>query len=312
MEWEKKKVQFKFRLGEFNLFNMDLSAFVCNSYFTDIRQEDSTQIVREFLSRSEVHGAIIRSCPVRKDLPLIRLERGYIQYAPYHYERYFVDIEGSFDEYLKKFRHKSRSTRLRQAKKFKEFSGGKIEWKEYRYPDEIETFYQFARGISETTYQERLVGCALPKDEAFRKDLRNLAETDSIRGYVLFHKEIPIAYLMSSIIKDSTMLLRYIGFNPTYKQYSPGTILQYLVLQRLFSEGKMRVFDFTEGEGQYKKYFSNNSKRCADIYFFKLSLSNILIIIVHSSLARISRFIVKILDILKLKSRIKKAIRSHA
>jgi len=233
---------------------------------------------------------------------------GTIRYVPSQYERFYVDLDRSTEEYLKTFSSKSRSTLKRKTRRFAEFSGGDIHWREYRRVHEMEEFYANARRVSAITYQEKLLNAGLPDSASFRKKMLELAERDQVRGYLLYHKEKPVAYLYTPIT-DEIARCDYLGFDPEYARWSPGVILQWLVLERLLDEQGVRTFDFLEGETASKRFFATGSQRCADIHFFKPSLKNILLVISHSMLDSLSAFLGVVLDRLRLKSRVKELIR---
>ncbi|HKX27552.1 MAG TPA: GNAT family N-acetyltransferase [Blastocatellia bacterium] len=307
--WVNKSIQLKFLMGEVFLFTVKLPALVFNAHFSNLTSDlnEPRLPVERFSSKME--AIMIRSHPVDQELPrLNRLDRT-IRYVPAHYQHYYIDLQCTFSEYLAKFSSKSRSTLQKKVRKFAEFSGGEVCWREYRYPEDAETYYRLAREVSQKTYQERLLKVGLPDDDEFLREIKDLASRDQFRGYLLFHQEKPIAYLYCPI-QDNILLYRNLGYDPEFRQWSPGTVLQYVVLERLFSEGKYRMFDFTEGEGQHKEFFSTGSIQCADIYYLRPTLRNLLLLRVHSGLKTFSSSTVKFLDRFGLKAKIKKLIRS--
>jgi hypothetical protein len=195
----------------------------------------------------------------------------------------------------------------RKLRKFEEFSGGGIEWREFQ-PPTMDEFHRLAYDLSERTYQARLLRSGLPALDQFR---RIVSECRDARGYILLHAAKAIAYIFCPV-HDGNLSYDCVGFDPDYHQWSPGTVLQYLALQSLFAERRFRCFDFTEGEGAHKQFFGNRSVLCADILYFRKTARNFLLIYLHSGLAMISRAIVGALDRLGLKARIKKLIRSKA
>ena len=118
----------------------------------------------------------------------------------------------------------------------------------------------------------------------------------------------PIAYIFCPV-RDGILFYNYLGYDPEFRDWSPGTILQYLVLERLFSEGKFKMFDFTDGEGPHKEFFSTGNTWCADVYFLRRTVRNLLLLRLHSGLKTLSGATVKALDRLGVKSQIKKFIR---
>ncbi|MHC4165023.1 MAG: GNAT family N-acetyltransferase, partial [Planctomycetota bacterium] len=224
------------------------------------------------------------------------------------YERRYVDLGGTFDDYLKRFSSKSRSTLQRKVRKFGQLCGGEADWRAYRTRAEMDEFYRLAREVSRKTYQERLLDAGLPESDEFREEMLEAAERDGTRGYLLFHESRPVAYLHCPI-HDGVVFYGYLGYDPEYAKWSPGTVLQRLALERLFEEAGLRMFDFTEGEGRHKSFFSTHSVLCADIYYLRRSLRNRCLVRLHSGLDAFSRALVRLLDRLGLKERIKRLIR---
>jgi CelD/BcsL family acetyltransferase involved in cellulose biosynthesis len=186
-----------------------------------------------------------------------------------------------------------------------------VQWREFRYREEMDEFYRLAREVSEKTYQERLLNVGLPDGDEFRQELYDFSARDVMRGYLLFHDKKPIAYLYCPV-QENIMLYRHLGYDPEFKQWSPGTVLQHVVLEKLFAEGKFQMFDFTEGQGPHKEFFSTGSIRCADIYYLRPTIRNLLLLRLHSGLSTLTATTVKLLDQLGVKSRIKKLIRSKS
>jgi CelD/BcsL family acetyltransferase involved in cellulose biosynthesis len=46
-----------------------------------------------------------------------------------------------------------------------------------------------------------------------------------------------------------------LGHDPAFGQFSPGTVLLFLILERLFAERRFRVFDFGGMAAEYKVFF---------------------------------------------------------
>ena len=311
LSWQREFTTFKFRLGEYSVFKLKLDTLVFDRHFSDVslKMHEELPNLKQLISGDRV--MLIRSCPVDKYIPIFSFHSGYIRYVPYKYRRYYVKMSCSFEEYLKKFNSRSKSTLMRKIRKFSDYCNGTIDCREYKYPAEVEEFYKHAQFVSKNTYQSRLLACGFPEGGKTKEELARLAKAGAMRGFVLFHETSPVAYLYSPV-KDNIVYYRFVGYDTDYQRHSPGTILQFLALQKLFSEKQFRMFDFTEGEGQHKEFFSTDVQPCADIYYFKFGLKNILIVLVHAFFDRSSRLIVKILDVFKLKSRIKKHIRARA
>lgn len=305
-----RTVHLKYHLGEVPLFSVGFELAVLSTHFTRLSQrpEETLEAVRT--GTRERDGILLRSHPIDQRLPRIGRARDHdlLRYVPSQYERRYIDFEGTFEDYLKRFSSKSRSTLRRKVRKFAKLCGGEPRWRTYRTPAETEEFYRLAREVSRKTYQERLLDAGLPETDEFRKEMLEGAERDETRGYLLFHEEKPVAYLHCPI-HDGVVFYGYLGYDPEYAKWSPGTVLQHLALEQLFQEPDLKMFDFTEGEGAHKSFFSTHGVLCADIYYLQRTLRNRFLVRLHAVLDAFSRATVRLLDRLGLKERIKRLIR---
>jgi hypothetical protein len=156
------------------------------THFTKLLNRPDRKISIEALPTA-TEGFLIRSQPVQQTLPRLSVFPDAIRYIPSQYERFYIELEGSFAEYLNKFSSKSRWTLLQKIRKFAAFSRSQVDWRVYRTVKEIEEYYPLARQVSAATYQERLLNAGLPEQGEFRTETFALARLDRVRGYLLFH-----------------------------------------------------------------------------------------------------------------------------
>jgi hypothetical protein len=314
-EFQLKNLLIDFKLGEINLFNADFDLWVSNIHFTRAKTSTLTDPNNEIFTSSilpldskKASGVFFSSYPTNEILPKLSLYDGRICYVPSQYRRFYTDLTGTFESYEAKFSAKSRANLKKKIRKFNETSGGKIQWSVSRTPDELLEFYKYARQISLKTYQEKLLDCGIPTSEEFKKQMVLLAAQDQARGYLLFLHGEPVAYVYCPI-KDGVVIYHSVGYDSKFREHSPGTVLQYLLLENLFAEKKFRIFDFTEGEGPHKEFFSTDSIPCADVYFFNVTVRNSFLIGMHYLLMVISRSIVKVLKTIGVHQRVKEMFR---
>ncbi|HEX8401698.1 MAG TPA: GNAT family N-acetyltransferase [Allosphingosinicella sp.] len=192
------------------------------------------------------------------------------------YQRHYASLQEDFDAYLARFSAKTRSSLKRKTRKLAERSGGKLDFRSYSRPDEIEEFQRHARAVSAKTYQERLLGCGLPDGEEALAGMRALAANGAMRGWLLFLDGAPISYLYAPAQGD-TLIYAYLGYDPAHADLSPGTVLQLEAMRELMGERSFRTFDFTEGEGQHKRQFATGSVDCVDLLLLRPTLSNLVV-----------------------------------
>jgi len=310
-EWSRQSINFTVRLGEMSVLAWPLNACVLKTHFTKLPIHPTVPAELPKLFRDSVDVVVTRSHPIESSLAKLSILPQAIQYIPSSYRRYWVVLDGNFEDYLKKFSAKSRNTLLRKIKRFAEVSGGEIDWREYCKPEEMHEFYKLAMEVSQKTYQERLLDCGLPSDQQFQENMLALAAEDNVRGYLLFYQKKPIAYIYCPV-HDGIALYEYVGHDPEYQRWSPGTLLQYFALQRMFTASHIKIFDFTEGEGAHKAFFATNNQYCADVYYFRRTWLNLIKVALHASSDKLSDGIVRMLDKFGVKAAIKKLFRSKA
>jgi Acetyltransferase (GNAT) domain len=233
----------------------------------------------ELLKDSE--GYLLRALPLGRAQPVLRPMGDFLCYVMQQYDRCYIDLAQSFDDYKAKFSSKTRSTITRKVKKWAEYCGGELTWRSYRTPDEMPQFHALARSVSVRTYQERLLDAGLPEGPDFVSGMRRAAELDRARGYILFHGDKPVSYLYCPI-EDGIVVYAYLGYDPEYLKHSVGIVLQWLALEQLFDEARFRYFDFTEGESDHKRLFATHLVPAANVMFLRRTWRNRGLLWVHS------------------------------
>lgn len=258
-----ESVSLALRVGELTLGDVRLRMSVDNRHFLQRPTVQTPELVG-----GGADGHLSRSQPVEGPLPRLSWVEGYLRYVPNQYMRHYIDLDMGWEAYQAKFSSKSRQTLRRKVRKFADASGGTIDWRTYRTPEEIETFRGLAREVSRLTYQERLLNAGLPDDAAFAERAARLAAADQVRAYLLFLEDEPVAYLYCPA-RNSALLYAYLGYHPDVAALSPGTVLQWQVLESLFQEGRFRYFDFAPGDSPHKALFGSAHQPCADVYYLR-------------------------------------------
>lgn len=224
---------------------------------------------------AEDDGYLVTALPAALADGLAARHGGLKPFVRQRYRRSYARLDLDFDAYLGGFSAKSRSTCRRKLKKLAERSGGALDLRCYRTEDEIGVFYEQARAVSATTYQERLLDSGLPAGEEALKAMRALARADRARGWLLFLDGAPIAYLWAPA-EGFTLIYAHLGHDPDFAEHSPGTVLQLDAMRQLMAEKAFRLFDFTEGEGQHKSLFATGGVDCVDLLLVRPTVGNLL------------------------------------
>jgi CelD/BcsL family acetyltransferase involved in cellulose biosynthesis len=104
--------------------------------------------------------------------------------------------------------------------------------------------------------------------------MKALASRDGVRAWLLFLGGKPISYLYAPA-EGETLVYAYLGYDPEFAELSPGTVLQMEALREAMGEGRFKLFDFTEGEGQHKRQFASGEIECLDLLLVRRGLGNL-------------------------------------
>jgi Acetyltransferase (GNAT) domain len=213
----------------------------------------------------------------------LSLDRSAVRYVPYQGTRYFIDMSfGSFEEYLSKFAAKTRNTLRRKLRRFAEESGGRIDARHYESPEEMSEFCRLAIDLSRLSYQSK-IGFGFPETEDFTANVIDEARNGRVCGFVLFQRERPVSYVFCRI--NSDIVSYWIpGYDPQFRQFSPGTVLLYAMLDKLFKQRRFRVFDFGGHAWPYKALFATGGVDYIKVMWFPITGKNLLLVTAHYAL----------------------------
>lgn len=308
---EPVRVSLAYRLGEVTLFERMLEGFADRTHFT--RQEPVAGLPPVPQDGDGTQFYFFPCYPVEAPPPVLIRKDTWIYYTPYSFRNHFIDLRQfeSFEQYLGKFSSKSRSTLRRKVRRMAEENGGEVRWQVMRRPEEMQEFLRLALPLSARTYQERLLGAGLPQTTDFADKLCREASSGNILGYLLFKGDSPVAYVLC-FCRDGIATYDYVGFEPSAQALSPGTVLQYLILESMFVERKVDIFDFTEGEGPQKEFFATEHRLCAKSYVLRNTLNNRLLVRAHLAMDGVSTAAGAALEKLGLKKSVKRLLRRGA
>ncbi|MGB8437105.1 MAG: GNAT family N-acetyltransferase, partial [Burkholderiales bacterium] len=304
--WEETSYQLVYRIGDLTLFSYSFSALSLKDHFLALPPDPEIPPPPIGRLNDGMRVIVTRSHPVRETLPTLSRIKGAIRYVPSQYLRRYADLTGTFQDYLAKFSAKTRNTLRRKVKTFLSQGAGS-EMRAFKRPEDMPEFYRMARAVSSRTYQERLLDAGLPQGEEFQEALIADARRGAARGYLLFLRNEPIAYLYCPS-EDGVLIYSHLGYDQAHAALSPGTVLQFLAFEALFEERAFRAFDFTEGDAPHKKLFGTHEIRCADICYFASGLGSLFWVVIHRGTDRISAFAGRALESMRLKTFVKRLL----
>ncbi len=188
--------------------------------------------------------------------------------------RYFVRLDGTFEEYLGRFASKTRSGLRRKWRRLVRDADEQVHFARFG-AGEFDAFHAAAREVSRYTYQEIMFDAGLPDDSESAALMQAQMEAGKASGFVLFIGETPVAYLYCPCAKG-VYEYQYVGFRPDYSRWSPGTVLLLMVFEALFADPEATAFDFTEGagEGSHKAFYATDSVEFETVVLLRRTLRN--------------------------------------
>lgn len=267
MEWTLRPVHYRFIFLGKKLFSVAAPMHVLEAAFTELG-DDPDRTPLPLAPGDGAAGAYIRSHPVAHDLPRLAMHDGLMRFVPSHYDRALLTIRGSFADYSARFNAKQRGKYKRYVKKIAELTPGGECFRLYSKPEEILEWHRLASEVARDSYQAKLFERALPSGPEFERKLVELAKEGRTWGGLLSVEGKPIVYWWFTM-HGRRILSEFTGYDQKYRELSPGTALLWLCLEQMFAAQKWDVFDFGEGDADYKQTFSTHSQRCAEVFYFR-------------------------------------------
>jgi CelD/BcsL family acetyltransferase involved in cellulose biosynthesis len=135
-----------------------------------------------------------------------------------------------------------------------------------------------------------------------------MACAGAFRGYILFHDQVPIAYVYCRAAEDA-LIYQTVGYDPAFSRSSPGTVLLYKLIEDLFIERRFRLLDFFEGVADYKNLFATRTERCCRVYVFRRTARLTAMVLSHVAFNKLTNAPLRMIQRMGFKEKLKKIIR---
>jgi CelD/BcsL family acetyltransferase involved in cellulose biosynthesis len=149
-------------------------------------------------------------------------------------------------------------------------AGGEDAFRLYQTPTEVTEFLRLAQELAPRTYQARLLGAQLGTNAESIDRVKAWAQQGSVIAATVVLDGRTAAFWVFRLLDGGVLESVYTGYDTEFDKLSPGTVLVYLFLERcFFNDPRFTLLDWTEGDADYKRLFSNESLRCADLMYFR-------------------------------------------
>lgn len=181
-----------------------------------------------------------------------------------------IRFPATAEEYFAKFSSKTRATHRRKIRKLGHALSGELVVERFDSMDRLSEFISSAVDVSRRSYQWYLLGKGLRDVDRFRRQATGAAKHGWLRGYVLKVGERPVAFMVGYQYKGA-FLYDEVGFDQELRRFSPGTVLQLLVIDDLYAHDTPRTFEFGV-HGEQKAAFGNETYEAESLFLARRSL----------------------------------------
>lgn len=237
-----------------------------------------------------------------------RINKTFSRYVPNSpAPRVLLRCEGSFEDYMGRFSSKHRKNLRRMLRTFQDAVAGEDQPIRVERREEVDSFVDQAVAISRKTYQWSLLGLGLREPDDLKKYLSFLADRGWLRCYLLRSKDTPCAFIIG-FQYGSRYYLDDMGYDPGWRDYSVGKVLQLKLIEDLFTYNRPEVYDLGE-YGAHKDEFGTENYLQGKIFLFRRRAYTGLVRAGHRGCGAITQVSSTLLERFGWKSRLKKLIR---
>jgi CelD/BcsL family acetyltransferase involved in cellulose biosynthesis len=172
-------------------------------------------------------------------------------------ELHTIALAGNFDEYLRKFSGKTRSTLKRKLRQMKERSNGALELVRVDRGEQVEDFLRRSEAVSRHSWQFRQFGTQIVTTPVEAAAFKLLAKQGMLRSYLLRTGNDDCAFCIGWQYNGVFHYVRP-AFDDRFADLSPGTILLYLMIEDLCKHEPVKRFNFFQNPNPYKRQFGTD------------------------------------------------------
>lgn len=266
--------EFVFRIGYFRLFKTmaNILTIPYGGMRGDASPEECRTLVRaiiQCLSSGEADTALLQYVGAgsalfgcAKNEPNFLLRDHFTPLRPHRKRKLPARIQDLYAESSqggKQFR--------RVAKKLSNEFPGQIRVDRFKVLADLDRTLAVVEEIATKTWQREAsrIGFSI-KDAALLDVLKTEAAGSHLRVYTLYLGSKPCAFWIGAVYQR-TFFSDFLGYDPGYSHYSPGTYLLSQIMEELCSEGVDEI-DFGFSDEEYKKRFGNITWEDASVHLF--------------------------------------------
>jgi CelD/BcsL family acetyltransferase involved in cellulose biosynthesis len=124
-----------------------------------------------------------------------------------------------------------------------------------------------------------------PETDEFSTNLVEQAANGRVCGFLLIEHNKPVAYVYCRIDRD-IVVYSYCGYDPEFAQFSPATVLLFLIIKWLFQHRKFKMFDLGNDGWGYKTMFATGAVKYLKVIWFPKTVSYFVLAVLHMLVLR--------------------------
>lgn len=179
---------------------------------------------------------------------------------------WLANIPNNANEFFTRIQKKNMKKLQRYWKFLHADNDNSVSFRSFSDSNEVNKLCEDAELIAKTTYH-RGIGVGFIDTEAMRRRLFLYASKDTLRGFVLYVKECPVAFWIGILYKK-IFYSQHTGYNPIFSKYDCGTFTFKKVIEAICGPGGAELLDFGEGDALYKQRFGDHTIAETNILVF--------------------------------------------
>ncbi len=221
-------------------------------------------------------------------------------------------VPGSIDEVYRRMSSNRRIKLRSRVRKLQENPAGTPRIVCYRTISKLDRLFADAEEIARKTYQRGLAA-GFGDNPRVRKRLELGARKGWLRAYLLYLGNRPCAFWIG-MLYDGTFVGEYTGYDPEFRQWSPGMVLIMRVIEGFCSRANGDIvteLDFGPGHAEYKAALCSKYWQEASVFIFSPTVKGLLLKLMRATTRVAEGIARRILASTKFLPRLKRAWRDR-
>lgn len=232
----------------------------------------------------------------------------YRDHLPVAQPHWRMSLSGNVEDVWKRLPGNFRKHSRYEAKRLMQSCNGNVRVKCFRAPDTLDCMIQTIERVARRSYQRGL-GVGFIDSGETRRRMDFESRRGWLRAYVLYAGDDPWAFWVGTLYRG-TFHSNFLGYDPMYRQYSPGTFVMMRGIEDLCTIGAKEI-DLGLGDAFYKERFGTESCSEASVYIFPPTYQGAKLSLVKNSTVAVSQATQQILRRTHLLTRVKRIWRDR-